>query len=185
MITLPAGVLWVTEELGVFVVEGDRMTIYEGVGKEHRAYIQPDEWAQYDKPCETCEAYPGHSPNFWLEPCPNTDCRDGRQVWTVRAVCPECKGRAGTPTTPGRVHFCFNCDEGYVEARATIQVIPVVKQSPPHEVRQFVTRWGAGWLLVNRDSPLGEQVTMLCEILNSLPVPGRDWAVIVRKVSDA
>ena len=149
MITLPSDVQWVTDDIGVFVVEGDlpgdlgmrtRQRMYEGgvpVGMFDKVHqitdppgrVAPAAWAQYDKRCETCDGDAAieqwTDEDHFTEPdCP--DCRDGRQVWEVRWPCD------GSHQCPSPLHMlgCFrstlNDPDETPTFRATIEVLPAL-----------------------------------------------------------
>ena len=203
-IDLSTDVHWVTEELGVLVVQGEPTYVSEAakvaVGtvcgpcrrNEHRytpihgwclidgcpccavnhvpRLVAPRQWAQYDKPC----ADPLHDTTRldggWAK-CDRPTCRDGRQVWTVRIP-------IGRP-------LADNATPGYEwsaahERSATVQVVPVVEFADglKPNVRQVVVKADENACVLWMGD--GELFTLP---LDQLPVPGRDWAVIVRKVA--
>lgn len=67
--------------------------------------------------CPTCHAWPGRSPNFWLEPCPN--CKGWRSVslgrWRVEEALPV----AGEHDDPPGDHYVEVTDQGLVLLHTT------------------------------------------------------------------
>ena len=207
MITLPSNVQWVTDDLAVAVIPGREQIEYGFIPGAEWEYVAPQEWEQYDKPgswwCEECHA-------SWLEgdqcwKCGNrTRYPVGRQVWEVRWSCPKCHPFNGDPDDGGRCQTCgikYHCarcnhpcnlmatghgvgkcepHESVVSARATIQVVPVVKGRSDH-------RPDPPYLAVYEDSG-GWGILVLGDVskslaLDPLPVPGRDWVLVVRKAA--
>lgn len=203
-IALPDSTVWPTPTLGVAIVHGDPIAIpptlhalaMETPLDQHTVplFVAPRQWAQYDKPCETC----GDTDDPGDVICPSTGCLTrcddcvgtGRQEWTVRWPCPtygethigysqpsDSDGRKRSRKRGGGTGACENdppCERGLLSALATIQVVPVVERGVHPESRTFiVVAQGVAMLVVD-----GHYTELP---LDPLPTPGQ-FAVIVKVV---
>lgn len=89
---------------------------------------------------------------------------------------------------PPSYSSCDTCHgNGYLSARATIQVVPVV-DLPPKTRPKSAAVWSAPnapHALLMRYQPITDREwSMECQLpLDPLPVPGRDWVVVFNKVA--
>lgn len=151
-------------------------------------WVAPRRWADLDKPCDTCEGVRrvyDREPDG--EPCP--DCRDGRQVWELRTVCPRCIGYGRISPDFGACAQCArpsatHGDGSVLVARVTVQVVPVVADIDDNpdpiaciEVapNRECTYWPEGASEPGEEAPLGA--------LDPMPVPGRDFGVVFREAT--
>ena len=160
-------------------------------------FVAPPEWVALTGPCPTCVRSPGwvmddeknarlNDGNFYKKPCPG--CRDGHRIVPLYRICPKCNGDECF-RAPELAPRC-DCDHGRVlVGRGSIEVVPVVTADGVHELpmpcvevfrvigddpahdNAIVILW---WqepgqeMLGNRTLPL-----------DPLPVPGRDWGIVV------
>lgn len=144
-------------------------------------YVAPQDWVALTGPCRTCDGSHMIAPKPEPHPqvqgfCP--DCRDGRRIEPLYTGCrsdrfkpgmrwcPACNDEHGNPT--GRV----------LVGRGSIKVVPVVTESdnryldPPFIE---VTDQGLCLLFANANDVRDvRQIT-----LDPLPVPGRDFGIVI------
>lgn len=150
-VTLPLNVLWPTPDLGVAVIPV-KPSRYPG--------RDLDEIVEYDSPQE------------WVE-------REG-QVWEVRWPClndphHERHGRSVCKWCNGNV---------FLSARASLQVVPVVQSRTVAEctkTERIVHLTSAGQRVSLVDCVPGGFEVIESLSLDPLPVPGKDWVLVIRK----
>lgn len=157
--TLPEGVYGVTDPAG---------------------WVAPKRWVDATGPCPTCDGF-----GYFLlrddpaedQLCPNPDCADGRRRVALAVPCPACDGK-GARYERGAERWCSNCDHGSVVfAHATVEVLPVTEKDihgVPPEAYVYVLTDGRAFLCRGDD----EQALAL----DSPPVPGRDFVVLLDNV---
>ncbi len=164
-------------------VEGDHEHISADCVNCRR--VAPSRFVEATGPCERCGGR-GELPHVHDRYCAALDCIDpcpscegtGRKRAELRVTCPTCVGsgavRGGYPDYDAL--DCPNdCDEdgSVLFAHATIEVLPVTHNLMDPGLHVWWT--GAMYLLTNGDP----QYKALQLTLDPLPVPGRDWIVVL------
>ena len=172
-ITLPANTVWPTPTLGIAIARGDAngpLPPWPG-----EKLIAPAAWVRYVKSCRMCDDRKRNG----LDALPSSStCRDGRQAWTVRCHNIEC-GDYRLSNCPS----CGRIDHGpRRQWSATIEVVPVVgfgeweiTARPVPAVT--VDDYGQAVLMTDCGDPEGAHGVPLA--LDPLPVPGRDFGVVI------
>lgn len=137
-------------------------------------WYPPQDWVALTGPCPTCDG----TGKFGVAsvrpttygPCP--DCRDGRRIVPLYTECPE------------RLHWdhfwCETCNgtKQRLVGRGSIEVVPVVTE---HNGKNRIMLYADGrkpTLFLVDATNVAESTFMELD-LDPLPVPGRDWGIVI------
>jgi hypothetical protein len=185
----------------------DRWTHAKIHGDE--GWLPPQRWVDTTGPCPTCDGVHEWMQNW---PGPNdlgrikkvcTDCIDGRKRVALAAPCPTCQGQGEVDVDHGLMFPCGTCgvpddqvteDNAFLNgtgrvvfAHATVEVLPVyeyaddVLMSHKHvTLHRWTPEWEQKPTAVEGQLWTGDRWIPLT--LDPLPVPGRDWVVVLYDV---
>jgi hypothetical protein len=162
----------------------DRWTHAKIHGDE--GWLPPQRWVDATGSCPTCGGKGQvwgmhHQPGDLPFKCVNPDCIDGRKRVALVAVCATCGDRAEwCGYEDGLPDDNPNCSAGsIVFAHATVEVLPVCWHDDPFPgdpcIVVYRDRYDQYVVLYRNDTI--EQIW-----LDPLPVPGRDWVVLLDNV---